>query len=91
MLKKAVVQRTKTLNELEILGRRLDAVRERIAQCGDGDSWRKRFLTTLESQLLNEWRQSIHDYDYQGYRYSYPCTVNAVRVITPSDFNSLNG
>jgi hypothetical protein len=83
-----VIQVKKSLNDLEVLGRRLDSVRSRLAQA---DSvWKQQFYGNLLGQLLREWRHSINDYDNKGYRYTYPCEINSVRSITSANGNSLN-
>lgn len=85
-----VIQVKKTLNELEVLGRRLDAVRQRLVYCGSTDSWQHKFYSTLLAQLLREWEHSINDYDYCGYRYAYACKINAERTITSAHSDKLD-
>ena len=82
----------KNLSELDVLGHRLDSVRNKIALLDPAEgSWRLNWLTELEQRLLNEWRQCINDYDSNGYRNINTCEHNAVRVITPANYNHLNG
>ena len=82
----------KNLNELEVLGKRLDSVRDKLALLDPTeDSWRINWLKELEQRLLNEWRQCINDYDTHGYRSINACNHNSSRVVTPMHFNNLNG
>ena len=82
----------KNLNELDVLGKRLDSVRDKLALLDlTENSWRANWLKELEQRLLNEWRQCINDYDTNGYRMVNACNHNATRVMTPTHFNSLNG
>ena len=90
MQKKPLVREKKSLNELEVLGRRLDAVRGKLAICDAQDTWKRKFFQTVQGQLLREWQHSINDYDNSGYRYCHAGNVNSVRVISDTNSNSLN-
>lgn len=82
----------KNLNELEVLGRRLDSVRDKLASLGSTEvSWRANWFKELEQRLLSEWRQCINDYDHNGYRSVNAGNHIAVRVTTPAHHDKLNG